>query len=441
MLHKKIIKVSHLAYSDQKGGASRAAYRIHKALNSHENNRIISSMRVLNKFSFDNSVKGGIAENSQFRFKFQKNINKVARFVYSLNYPKENVYSLAWPSTGMGAELNRNYKNGTIDIVNIHYLGDNTISIKEIGRLRMPLVWRLNDQWPFCSCEHYANKIDPDTKTDLNLEYILGYDDAKFNFSFLNIKKLIWLNKKNSWGKTINIVAPSNWIANSAKKSYLFKDQPITVIPSAINLDFWKPIDISEARNKLNIPINKKIILFGALGGTADFRKGGDLLIKALCYIKTIVSEKFLQSIQLVIFGQEKTAKELIKGYEIKYAGEIKNDKTLKLLYSASDIFILPSRKDNLPGTGIESQACGTPVIAFNIGGLEDIVDENNTGYLIKPFDYKLLAQKILWILRNDKKKKSMKEASIQRALDLWDEKKISKKYADLYQEIISGNK
>ena len=441
MIDKKIIKVSHLAYSDLKGGASRAAFRIHKALTSHENKRIISSMRVLHKFSYENNVKGGIAENSQFRFILQKNINKIARFLYSLNYPTENVYSLAWPSTGMGAELNRNYENGNIDLVNIHYLADNTISINEIGRLRMPLVWRLNDQWPFCSCEHYANKIDPHTKMDLNLEYILGFDDSKSNLSFLNLKKLIWLNKKNAWKKTINIVAPSNWIANCAKKSYLFKNQPIRVIPSAINLDFWNPIEVSEARKKLNIPINKKVILFGALGGTVDYRKGGDLLIKALYYLKTIVSDEVFQSIQLVIFGQEKPSKDLIAGYQIKYAGEINNDRTLKLLYSASDIFVLPSRKDNLPGTGIESQACGTPVIAFNSGGLEDIVDDKKTGYLIKPFDYKLLANKILRILGNDEKKNYMKEASIQRALDLWDEKKISRKYADLYQEIIFGNK
>ena len=94
---------------------------------------------------------------------------------------------------------------------------------------------------------------------------------------------------------------------------------------------------------------------------------------------------------------------------------------------------------DNLPGTGIESQACGTPVIAFNSGGLEDVVDDKKTGYLIKPFDYKLLANKILRILLNDEKKNNMKEASIQRALNLWDEKKISRKYADLYQEIIFG--
>ena len=441
MLDKKIIKVSHLAYSDQKGGASRAAYRIHKALNSHENNRIISSMRVLNKFSFDNSVKGGIPENSQFRFKLQKNINKVARFFYSLNYPTENVYSLAWPSTGMGAELNKNHRNGNIDIVNIHYLADNTISIKEIGRLKMPLVWRLNDQWPFCSCEHYAKKIDHLTKMDLNSEYIYGYGNSKSNLNLLNIKKLIWLSKKKYWGKTINIVAPSNWIANCAKKSYLFKNQPIRVIPSAINLDFWNPVERSEARKKLDIPINNKVILFGALGGMADSRKGGDLLIKALNYIKTIVSDEFFQSIQLVIFGQEKTSKDLIEGYRIKYAGEIKNDRNLKLLYSASDVFVLPSRQDNLPGTGIESQACGTPVVAFNCGGLEDIVHDKVTGYLIKPFDHKLLAKKILRILGNEDKKNSMKEASIKRAMDLWDEKKISKKYADLYQEIIFGNK
>ena len=187
------IKVCHVANSDISGGAARAAYRIHNALNSNQKNRIMSSMRVLKKFSNDNQVKGGPAFNNKLIFQLHRNLNRVSRYLYSLQYAQESTYSIAWPGTGLGKELNQYYEKNKIDIVNLHFLSDNTISVKEIGSLKMPLVWRLNDQWPFCSCEHYSTNLEDFNNPD---NYIQGY---KSNRLLFDIKKINWLIKKNSW--------------------------------------------------------------------------------------------------------------------------------------------------------------------------------------------------------------------------------------------------
>ena len=118
------------------------------------------------KYSNDPRVKGGPAFNNKLNFEFQRNLNRVSRYLYSIQYPNELAYSIAWPRTGLCKELNQNYKKNKIDIVNLHFLSDNTISVSEIGSLKMPLVWRLNDQWPFCSCEHYSTNLDDFNQPD-----------------------------------------------------------------------------------------------------------------------------------------------------------------------------------------------------------------------------------------------------------------------------------
>ena len=437
------IKVCHVAYSDTLGGACRAAFRLYSSFKTSNNQKIISSMRVIKKFSEDQNIIGGPPKDFYLNYFFQKKINKILRLIYSLQYPKENVFSIAWPDTGLGNELNRSYFEKKIDIVNLHYLADNTISINEIGNLKMPVVWRLNDQWPFCSCEHYSGNQTYLKRIDLEEKYINNYSMIGNNnfFNFFDLKKIIFNKKKNAWRKKIHIVAPSNWIASSARKSFLFKDQPIKVIPSALDLDFWSPLEKKEARNLLNLPINKKLILFGALGGTSDLRKGGDLLLEALYKLKSNIKQNTKDDIELIIFGQDPPKELLISDFKIHFPGKINKDELLKLYYSASDLFILPSRQDNLPGTGIESQACGTPVIAFDIGGLSDVIEDQKTGILIKPFDTESLSAEIYSLLMDESKMEYMKKAARSRAISLWDQKLISQKYEDFYSEIHYKNK
>ena len=182
--------------------------------------------------------------------------------------------------------------------------------------------------------------------------------------------------------------------------------------------------------------MNKKLLLFGAFGALSDFRKGGDLLLKSLAILNQKISKELRENIELIIFGANRSEVKIKTDFKLKYVGKINNDEILKLYYSASDLFVLPSRKDNLPGTGIESHACGTPVVAFNVGGLPDIIDDKKTGSLAEPFEPESLAQEILWVIENAERNNNLKKAAREKAIKVWDEKRISKIYSDYYFQI-----
>ena len=431
---QKIKNILHVAYTDISGGAARAAYRVHKSLCDYGTQfDFSSSMRVIKKRSSDINIKGGPANGDKVSFYLQYALNKGSRFLYSSN--NKNYFSTAWPATGLGRELNYLFKQKKLDLVNLHWLGDYTLSIKEIGKLQMPLVWRLADQWAFCGCEHYS---DIESRIEKGNNYMQGYNyySKEERRYLIDLNTFMWRRKRKYWKNHINIVAPTKWIADCARKSLIFNQSNITVIPTSIDLEKWSPVDKKFARSVLNLPLDKKLILFGALGGTKDIRKGGDLLIKAIMRLKDFSSDKFIESLELVIVGDEKDQDQYDLGVKLNYAGVINNDLILKLYYSACDVFVLPSRQDNLPGTGIESHACGTPVVGFEIGGLPEIIDNHVTGALAKPFQENSLALAIKWVL--DKEDSSLCVNARNRASSLWNPKRISKMYCDLYSSILN---
>jgi len=137
-------------------------------------------------------------------------------------------------------------------------------------------------------------------------------------------------------------------------------------------------------------------LLFGALGGGRDPRKSFDLLLKALAHLREDKAD-----LHLVVFGQMAPQKSPDLGFPIHYTGHLYDDLSLRALYSAADLLVIPSKQDNLPNTGVETHACGTPVVAFNAGGLPDIVDHKQSGYLAEAFDVTDLAHGIKWVLAN----------------------------------------
>ena len=210
------------------------------------------------------------------------------------------------------------------------------------------------------------------------------------------------------------------------------RDWDISVIPYPIDLNKWSPVEPIQARKILNLSLDKKYILFGAIGGIKDYRKGSDLLFKALKKLSLKVDNSILENIEIIIFGQSEPSNPINLGFPTHYFGHLYDDISLRILYSASDVLVIPSRLDNLPQTGIEAHACGTPVVAFRAGGLDDIVEHEVTGLLVSPFDDDMLADSIKIILRNSKKM-NLRENSRKRAELLWDPTKIAKQYFDIY--------
>ena len=304
------------------------------------------------------------------------------------------------------------------------------LNIKEIGRilsLDKPIVWRLSDMWPFTGGCHYSNGCEKYMSKCVRcpqLDYSAKFDLAKSIFK----KKLKRFDTKN-----LTVVAPSKWIAQSAAKSFLFKTARIEIIPTGVDIKIFKPIDKDIARELLNLPKDKTLILSGAIGGFKNKRKGGEFLLDALRII-----EKDRKDIDLVHFGSELVPYQF-KKIKTWPQGHVSDDLILAIIYSACDVFVAPSVEENLANTVLESISCGTPVVCFDIGGMPDAILHLKNGYLAKPFDVKDLSEGISWIINNDNKNE-LKRTARQVAESKFSNEKSTIKYIELYRNLISKN-
>jgi len=439
------LNILHVNASDISGGAARAAYRIHRSLVAHgATHDLHSRMRVISKVSDDSSVigappnaRGGFWQGPVGR-RIHPRLSSQSRRSFVTGNP--TLHSIAWAPTGLGQELQDRHLKGQADVVHLHWLGDSTLSIEEIGRLSMPLVWTLHDQWAFCGAEHYTTPPGPGESSSSDERFAVGYTrgNRPRHEAGPDLNRRTWLRKRGAWRRPIPIVCPSTWLADCARRSALMADWPISMIPNPLDLQKWAPSDQRQARALLNLPQDRPLVLFGADGGTRDPRKGADLLLQALQLLRANVSGTALEPLELVVFGQSRPLQAPDLGFPIHYSGRLHDDLSLRLLYAAADVFVIPSRQDNLPNTGIEAHACGIPVVAFRTGGLIDIVDDRITGALAEPFDPASLAASIRWVLEDPLHRHQMCSAARRRAEQLWDPRRISGLYMNCYRHSLS---
>ena len=393
-------------------------------------------MRVLIKQSDDALVKGGLP--SVPRSPWRRLQRQMAKMTFrSFNTANPVLHTPATVPSGFATELLASRDARIDELVHLHWVGHGMLSIEEIGRLPLPLVWTLHDQWALCGAEHYTSPPEPGETCSRDERFALGYSPSSRppHESGPDLNRKTWLRKQRSWSKPISIVCPSHWLADCARRSSLMADWPITVIPYPIDLQFWAPVDQQQARALLQLPHDRPLVLFGALGGSKNPRKGADLLIEALKILHLQVERTSLDGLELVIFGQNRPANASNLGFPVRYTGPIQDDLRLRLLYAAADVFVIPSLQDNLPNTGIEAHACGTPVVAFRTCGLVDIVDERVTGALADPFDPVSLATQIRWVLEDSQRRRRLGASARQRAENLWDPARVAGLYAEVYEQ------
>jgi glycosyltransferase involved in cell wall biosynthesis len=366
-----------LNYSDINGGAARAAYRIHQALRQQG---VDSTMQVDSSTSGDWTVHSPRNKLGKLTVQARSHIGGILSKMLRTSNPI--IHSPAILPSGRVKQLNES----SADVLHMHWINGEMLSISDVGRLDKPTVWTLHDMWAFCGAEHYTEEFrwrDGYHKGNRPV-YESGFD----------LNRWTWNRKQRAWSKPVHIVTPSHWLADCVQQSALMRNWPVSVVHNAIDTSRWQPIDQALARQLLHLPTDIPLLLFGAMGGSNDPRKGADLLFSAL----DLLHEKF-EDMELVVFGQLPPKKPPVQDLRIHYTGHLHDDVSLQLLYSAVDALVIPSRQDNLPNTGVESLACGTPVIAFDTCGLPDIVEHRQTGYLSKAFDIYDLAEGIRWVL------------------------------------------
>lgn len=416
--------ILHLSTSDGNGGAARAAYRIHRAL---VDSGLNSSMHVVIKTEQDDSVIGANINSPAARLRSFSIGLYENHLRHDWHTDNPVLHSLGLQHIG----LKRVLKEEKADIYHLHWVSG-LLSITDIGRLRKPVVWTLHDMWAFCGAEHYATE-DPVAR------WRAGYrtDNRPPTERGRDLNRYTWESKYRAWQSPMTLVTPSRWLAQCACDSMLFHDAVVHVIPNPIDMSFWKPIAQPAAREALGLPVDGRLILFGADGGLSDPRKGGRELRAALGYL---AGNRFTD-VQLVVYGQcSPHAKD--PAYEwpglVHWLGKVSDDEILKYAYNAADVMVIPSLQDNLPNTALEAQACGTPVVAFNIGGLPDIISHQQTGYLARPFDVQDLAKGIEWILTNTGCMSTLRQCSRLFAENRFAPTLVAKMYTDCYSQLIT---
>jgi glycosyltransferase involved in cell wall biosynthesis len=312
---------------------------------------------------------------------------------------------------------------------NIHGGYFKTSLIKELSKYA-PIVWTLHDMWAFTANAAYT--LGDDSWKSLKA----GPSERKY-FPQIGINTGSWLlkNKKQIYeNSNLTIVCPSKWLYGLAKQSPVFSNNPIHSIANGIDLELFKPHEKDKVRNKLNIPIDAKVISFVAEKIYQSQFKGGKNLISILKGINENTTEK----IHVIMIGQGSHLELLdLTKLVIHSTGYVNSDELISKYLSASDIFIFPTLADNLPNTLIEACACGVPCVTFDIGGCGEIVENDFNGLLIKPFDVKKFVEKTLYLLENTEKQKVFSQNCLIKVTNEYSIQKMSKNYDKLFQELL----
>ncbi len=407
--------------SDTTGGAAIASKRLKDALQA---NGHLVKMLVQEKKSSDNSVYSTGDKYLKKKWNF---LLFVFERLYFYFFEKSKAIRFAFSPAVAGENISNHPLVKEADVIHIHWFNQGYLSLnslKKLLRLNKRIVWTLHDMWAFTGGCHYSGDCENYKINCGNCKFLKhpGYQDLS-----------TWVHKKKSIifeGSNIQFVTCSNWLAETAKASSLLENFEIKSIPNPIDTSVYSPKDKSIVRKKLGLPLDKKLLLFGS-ANIFDERKGLNYLVEALNKLDK-KEPLFQNELEIIMFG--KSNEQLIKqfSYKVNNLGIINGDENIADLYSAADLFVLPSLEDNLPNTIMESLACGTPVVAFNTGGIPEMIDHKENGYLAEFKSVDDLLNGIQFVLNENSGK--LNEASVKKVKAFYSQKIVSDKYLDSYK-------
>jgi glycosyltransferase involved in cell wall biosynthesis len=313
------------------------------------------------------------------------------------------------------------------DIVQLNWICD-FLSIKDIGRIEKPVVWRFSDMWPLLGTQHYTENFHMFYRKGYSGEQ--SWQSSESDGLPTRLDRWIWSQKKKHWRQSIIICSPSAWLANLARQSRLSDQWTIFTTGTTIDTNVFRPISPHDAKSRLRISLEKRLVLIGSRNNR-DERKGIQIFLEALS------SFNHTDNLQVACFGlgvHDSTA-----GYNIINFGPIESEQEMALLLSAADVVVIPSRLDNLPQVALEALSCGCPIVGFNVSGLADLIRPGINGELAKPFCAKSLGQKILQVL-NAKNTTELRSQCRAYALDNYSKEAVIKKYFAAYQAALKTN-
>jgi glycosyltransferase involved in cell wall biosynthesis len=313
------------------------------------------------------------------------------------------------------------------DVVHLHWIPffiDYTRFFASIPQ-GTPIVWTLYDMNPLTGGCHYSDRCSRFTDQCGNCPQVDRAGPRDVSWHALRAKTAALADHN------LHIVSPSSWLLELARQSPVFpRSAQFHHIPQGIDEQIFKPFPRTFARQQLDLPLDKPLVAFGA-DQISNHRKGIHHLFAALKIIRQSVPD-----LECVVFGGGELNLLSPKLPPFHHFGYIRDPHRQALIYSAVDLFTLPSIEDNLPQTGIESLACGTPVVAFSTGGIPEVVVHNVTGLCAPVRDEKGLADLITTLLADESMRQTMGANGRKRVEEVFTAGKQIDAYLNLYHKI-----
>jgi glycosyltransferase involved in cell wall biosynthesis len=296
-----------------------------------------------------------------------------------------------------------------------------------------PGVFTLHDMWSLtghCSfsfeCERW--KTGCGKCPHLNIYPPVKRDNTRLEWKLKN-----WVYSRSN----LAVVAPSRWLTERAKQSMLNRF-PIHHIPHGVDIGVYRALDRRQCRSVLGIPENRKVLSFTAMrmdpNDEHTYRKGCDLLVESLKALPRSLKSEI--TLLLVGDGGKWIADSV--GIDAIDLGYIGSDHLKAVAYSASDLFIFPSRAENMPLVLLESMACGTPMVSFRVGGVGEMVRTGVTGHLAEPENVAEFRDGIIRLLRDDNLRDHIRRRCREVAVNEYDLELQVRRYVELYTSLVS---
>ncbi|MBT3255052.1 MAG: glycosyltransferase [Deltaproteobacteria bacterium] len=319
------------------------------------------------------------------------------------------------------------------DIIHLHWIIDEMTPqmVKQLTSLKKPIVWTLHDQWAFTGGCHYSAGC---------MEYCsncescpqLDRDPLKITETLLKDKKELFDNP------LLTIVTPSQWMADCAAKSTVFRNHRIEVIPNGIETSVFSPMPKAYAKKMIGINERSKTILFCAFAGD-EKRKGFSDFTAAIGYAMS--NFEFRRKVEkselelLFLGGSEQTFDQT--ELPVKNLGLFDSDAEITMAYAAADLFVLPSLEDNFPNTMLEAMSCGTPLIAYSTGGIPEAITDGDNGLIVPTGDYRKLGDAICSLMENEELLKHMGRRAREKALREFTIDTQATRHSHLYETLL----
>lgn len=410
------MKIAIFSTSDISGGAARATVRLCKGLS--DTNGLTIEYLVKNK-------KNRLSKTKILNFKninlqsIESNINN--NLIVKNRTPLSNtLFSFSYADIDL-PNLNE------YDVFNLHWIEFflSLNNLNELVKTNKPIVWTLHDMKPFTGGCHYSSICKG---YETNCEECLQLTENNHEIA----KKVLYVKREIFKNSNITIVTPSKWLADEAKKSSLFKDKRIEVIPNSVDSSVFKAIDKAKAKKRFGIDKESIVLTFGVMNHS-EKRKGFQELVEAMDILKDRLKDVAVIGL---FFGSECSESFPIPVINI---GHVDSDEELSYIYSAADIFILPSLEDNLPNTILESFSCQTTVVAFDTGGAKDIICEAN-GKLVAKGNIIALSDAVYELIVDKKARERKNKRGRELILQKYQPHHQAASYIKLFKELKEEN-